>query len=230
MYIFGGTIGDCLRDTFGRFFIYFGDKMTDNKPTHEDELRACPFCGAEGNWLHGWDIGNLCATVQCSSSKCCLSRTDIINGNEWNTRASTPPAPQAEGEVGEALTALNKSLGLSQSKYNEFAAVLSREHWKTLIQAAQLRLSLAKAEDHGRWRPINEATTGSRMLVGCWSGNEWLQSFATIVSVPGIGAVPITHDPQGPDSEFVTHCREIPPAPQRKKKTPPQHIDTIGEG
>ena len=82
--------------------------MTDNKPTHSDELKACPFCGGEADTLFDFrdrqdSTGD--EWVQCK--KCSASSEKFAAYSDakekatlaWNTRASTPPAPQAEGEV-----------------------------------------------------------------------------------------------------------------------------------
>ncbi len=165
--------------------------MTDNKPTHEDELKACPFCGRkpiiglgkkQGCQLHGEPMQSV--TVSCSCEFHPAVHTgDINNGGKfkaqqeaiakWNTRASTPPAPQAEGEVANAIR--HAQLRLGDTNWREQYIRVGVEELKTLITAAEesgrlreelriqdeandiltkqvseLRLSLSKAEEHGR--------------------------------------------------------------------------------
>lgn len=193
--------------------------MTNNKPTHEDELLSCPFCGGvaeyscshldENEYIHQVTCGNL---EGCHVANCFVQEYDkptVIKA--WNTRASTPPAPQpdmgepkveipyagvtgenpdspthtapqAEGEdewvtnceqvkeigrLNAHITKLdNKLSAAAQSAErlreelricDEAYDMLSKHLDAAMEENTQLRLSLAKAEDHGRWRGIESA-------------------------------------------------------------------------
>ena len=123
--------------------------MTDNKPTHSDELKAYPDEQDTAYlnikiWLQQAIAHSAAGAYDAMHDKVAtvLHHLPIIKPN----RASTPPAPQAEGEVGEAASVAQKVIDkLNRHKLGNFVWAenarnpvrFTTEHLETLITAAQ---------------------------------------------------------------------------------------------
>ncbi len=244
--------------------------MTDNKPTQSDELKADGM--PEEIFLSPRDLtGKIYGPLSGSVS----SATKYIRADLVDTRASTPPAPQAEGEdvckcgvqveprlsagleevmcdkdtgyyhdckfttpqaegevickeccihekaleaVTETLkekleqwavekTNLERRIKERNTALAKYQVALDSAH----AEATQLRLSLSKAEEHGRWRGIDTVPR---------DGNE-----VEVYSIYGAHVFSRSFLPHEVPAKTLTHWRPKS-APPQPAATP----DEIGGG